>query len=601
MTLIDPIVVAALCIGVTAAAPTRVRAAISRARDTLLRIPASLLIGVVAVVIIGAGVAIARDVYGGQPALTDELAQAFHGRILMAGRLVAIPEPHPEFFETSQTITTDGRWYSEYPIGSPIIAAVAGWTKLGVLINPILLALSAIAVWAFARRAYDEATARLALILVAVSPFAVFMTATRMNHVPVLALTAGALAALAQWTECTSRRSSAIWAGAIGATVGGIAIIRPYDAVLVALPIGVFMLFAISRRRELAASLIALIIAGGALTALQLWVNARTTGSATLFAYDALHGPNHRPGFHVDPLGLPFTPSRGLDYVMLYLQRLNTSLFESAIPALVFIVVALWITRPTRWDWLLAGIMLSMTAGYGFYWHQGSFNGPRFLYPALVAFVIFSARFIVLATRRGGRDWTGAALMIPLCVALAFVPSRIGNRSTGIWLRLSQMRAAAIGQDIDPAAEVRAAGIHNALVFVRESLHDRLAARLRALGMAPFDAERAAADLDACGLVAGLDQADAHPEVAVADRLSFVIAQGRTRGPVTPACRDDVRETFFYPRFLAASTIDSTGKLGGDVVFARWLGARDSALLNSRFAGRDWYLYHRGGQLERIR
>jgi hypothetical protein len=186
--------------------------------------------------------------------------------------------------------------------------------------------------------------------------------------------------------------------------------------------------------------------------------------------------------------------------------------------------------------------------------------------------------------------------MLPLCVALAFVPSRIANRSTGIDLRLSQMRSAAAGQDIDPAAEVKTAGLHNALVFVRESMHDRLAARLRALGMPAFDAERAAAELDPCALLAGLTESD---------RLGDVLARAQAGGAPSDECRreiaDDRAGTEFYPRFLAASTIDSTGRLGGDVVYARWLGARDSVLLRDRFATREWYMYHRGGRFERIR
>jgi hypothetical protein len=630
VTLIDPIAVAVVSMTVAMVATTRVRQAISWTSAFMRRAPAPLLLVAAGLFIVTAGVLVARLAYGGQPVLTDEFSQAFQGRILMSGRLAAIPEPHPEFFETSQTVNRPGHWFSQYPIGSGMLAALGGWTDLGILINPLLLAMAGLAIWAFARRAYDDATARIALILVAASPFAVFMSATRMNHVPTLTLTALALAALAGWSEASSRRTATFLAAGVGAAIGGMVLIRPYDAVLVAMPIAIFQLCVIARRRDLASSLVAQIITGAALSAVQLWVNAKTTGSATLFGYDALNGIAHRPGFHLDPLGVAFTPSRGLDYVMLYLQRLNTSLFESAVPALAFIVGAMWLSRPTRWDWLLAGLMLSLLGGYGAYWHQGQFSGPRFLYPAIIAFVVFTSRFVVLLARSNKPAALGASLIVPVCVVLAFVPSSIGDRSTGVWLRVSAMRDLPVSQSEDPTAEAKAAGLHNALVFVREPLHARIAARLRALGMAPFDAEQAVTNLDACALLDALARSDARPDVPAANRLNVVLREAQSAGPTQPiavrstndalslvngrpasaACLKEITEdrggTVFFARFLAAATLDEDGRLGGDVVYARWLGARDSILLRDRFASREWYVYRRedsarSGRFERIR
>jgi hypothetical protein len=468
------------------------------------------------------------------------------------------------------------------------------------------------------------------MILIAVSPYAVFMSGTRMNSVPTFALTAVTLAALVRWTTAASRRSAFWLAAGVGAAIGGMVLFRPYDAALLALPVGVFQLARINRRRDLAPSLVAQVVAALAVCSIQLWINARTTGSPLLFGYDALNGAAHRPGFHVDPLGFPFTASRGLDHVMLDLQRLNTTLFESAVPALVFILVAMWLAEPTTWDWLLAGLILSLLTGYGMYWYQGQLNEPRFLYPALVAFVTFGARFSVLLFRRATRLTTGAALMLPVCVALAFIPSSVGNRSTGVWLRLAQMRNAPVSRSENPAAEAKAAALHNAVVFVREPLHARLTARLRALGMAPFDAERTVSDLDACALLTALAGADARPDVAASVRLHDVFEQAQATRPTRPVrglygnaalsladgrpsdarCYREMVEdslgTTYYARFLAAATIDSTGRLGGDVVYARWLGERDSILLRERFAERQWYMYRRNeransGRFERIR
>jgi hypothetical protein len=72
-----------------------------------------------------------------------------------------------------------------------------------------------------------------------------------------------------------------------------------------------------------------------------------------------------------------------------------------------------------------------------------------------------------------------------------------------------------------------------------------------------------------------------------------------TGGPnFTQECRDEIngdREGVeAYERFLALSNFDEQGRLGGNVVFARYLGARDTILqTDPRFANRQWYLYER--------
>jgi hypothetical protein len=72
-----------------------------------------------------------------------------------------------------------------------------------------------------------------------------------------------------------------------------------------------------------------------------------------------------------------------------------------------------------------------------------------------------------------------------------------------------------------------------------------------------------------------------------------------TAGPnFTQECRDEINGdrngVEAFERFLALSSFDQQGRLGGDVVFARYLGARDTILRSDpRFANRQWYLYRR--------
>jgi hypothetical protein len=45
--------------------------------------------------------AMSRHAFAGQPYTGDEMAQQWHARILLAGRLSAVAEPWPEFFNTA--------------------------------------------------------------------------------------------------------------------------------------------------------------------------------------------------------------------------------------------------------------------------------------------------------------------------------------------------------------------------------------------------------------------------------------------------------------------------------------------------------------------
>jgi hypothetical protein len=565
-----------------------------------------------------------------QPALTDEMAHAFQGRVLLSGRLAAVGESFPEFFETAQTVRADGRWFSEFPIGSGALAALGAMTGLPWLINPVLAGVAVWATFAFVRRVADEPSARIASLLLAISPFAAFMAGSRMNHVPVLALTALALLAVSHWSSADSAKRAAGPAIALGICVGAMTLFRPYDAVLVAIPVGAFQLWQVSRNRALLPSLAGQVVAGVAVVGVQLWVNAQTTGAPMLFGYDALNGASHRPGFHVNPLGDPFTPAQGFYWQVLYLSRLNTALLESAVPSIAFIVAGMWLAKPaTGWDVLMAALIGSVLAGYSAYWFDGNFVGPRFLFIALPAFVWFIARFMTAAARDATHGTWGAvrSLILPVCLVVALLPPRAGGFQTGVSLRLAAMQRDPSAKSPDPEADARRAGLSNALVFVREPLHARMTARLRSLGMPPYAAERAAADLDACALVAALDESDAM-STSRSDRLRVVLDRARAAGvaqpvrglygsaslalvggsPSTPACYGEIlgdrAGTETYDRFLAANRVDSAARLGGDVVFVRTLGARDS-LLRARFGTRDWYLYRReagsrAGRFERL-
>jgi hypothetical protein len=565
------------------------------------------------------GVAVSLYCYAGRGFTGDELAMAWHARMLVAGHVAIAAPAHPEFFNTVSVLVRDGRWFSQYPIGGPALLALGYLVSAPWVVNPLLLGIATWQLHRFTRRAFGERTARRATLLFVLTPFVLVLGATQMNHTAAMTFTLVALAELAAW-DLDGERSRARHAAGIGLAVGAVALVRPMDAALVAVPIGLFQLARLRGGERRAVSLVAQALAGIVPIALLLWVNARTTGAPLLFGYDAAHGAPHGLGFHVDPTGEAHTPLRGLVYASGYLMRFDRFLFEWPLPGLLVVcAVLVLLRRGTRWDSLLLGLLGSFLVGYAAYWHNGFFDGPRFLFPVAVVLVIYAARAAEAAAaiahpvrRRVVR------LAVPACVACAWLVPLAFSSVPG---RIAAQRGQRTKLKTDVVAQAAAAGLADALVLVREPWRGRLLARLRGLGVPQFEAERVMNSTDACALQIALDEADRLPDAGSAARRDAVLARARSAGsaalrtdmiaesrialapagPDTPRCREefaaDTLGTMPYAMFLREQRVNGDGRLAGDVVWARTLGARDT-LLRDEFGARRWYLYKPGRSLD---
>lgn len=582
--------------------------------------PRAFEIGVALVVVVFAAI-LAQYCFSGLVFTGDEMAQRWHARMLLAGRLFLHPEAHREFFSTAEVLDANGRWFSQFPIGGPLV--IAGGMALGApwLVNPLLAGLTAANLHRFLRRAYDDVTARAATLLFAISPFVLIMSASQLNHVATLALVTFALAELPRWISTPSARVRQWSAAAIGLAIGGAIAVRPLDGALVALVVGVFQLDAAWRDRSARRSLVTQALAAAVPVGILLWCNARTTGSPLLFGYDALNGSAHRPGFHVDPLGVMHTPLRALMITSGYVMKLNRYLFEWPIPAAALIIGAIALRRrASRWDYLLAGLTIAVIAGYAAYWFDGFFAGPRFLYTAVPAFVLFAAslpRALGDYFRRPAVQHGAIACMTLAALYAWLTPTGVSS----VQMRAQYYRVLREQLKTDIGAEVGEARLTNALVFVNDSWHGRLAARLRALGEKPMAADQLLDHVDACALQGALDVDDAAPQGTATERLSRVMDAARRAGAaaliagipadqhiaIVPGSRPtaeclaqvamDEDGTMPYAAFLAYEGVAGDGRLGGNVVFARDMGARNE-LLRQRFGDRTWYRYrapHRRG------
>jgi len=313
------------------------------------------------------------------------------------------------------------------------------------------------------------------------------------------------------------------------------------------------------------------------------------TGSAFRFGYTVLWGAGHGLGFHTPPWGEAHTPARGFELINTYFLRLQTYLFETGVPSLLPAAAAFALARKlSAFDRYLVAASGLLVGFYLAYWHDGFYLGPRFMFPWLPLLAIWTARIVpLLRDRLSGRPLLRRGILIAGLTAVAIgllwnVPNRARQYRSG----LQSLRW-------DPDRAARQAGIHDALILVRESWGAELVARLWALQVSRPKADALYRKSDPCRLDSAMTVLEAgmvrgEAASAVLDPLradsarllatpisgdpSLRLVPGR---PYSGYCVERIRRnqsgfTLFAPLLLAREK----GR-----IFARDLGARDSLLV----------------------
>ncbi len=610
-------VVVALSLATGALAPAQVERAFERMTRVLLAPSSRVFALVMGALTTALSLYFGWKLFGRQPVAGDEFAQRFQSLLLVHGRL-SIPTALPsEFFNTAETLNVSGRWFSQFPMGGPAILAFGVHAGVPWLVNPLLAAVSVAAIYDFARSTTDEVTARVTALLAALCPTLFFMAGTQMNHTATLALLWIALAALARWHRCltpvsdTGVRHRAL-SVIIGACVGTAATIRPFDAFVVAFLIGAFQLATARKHAWLTRSLVIECAAGLIPVILLLLANTFTTGSPFAFAYDVLNGPEHRPGFHLTPLGFDHTPRRGLYMASAYLMKLDIALFSWPLPAMLLVVVALLaMKRASAWDKLCMALVVAFIAGYAAYWAESYFLGPRFLFVLAPVFVLYTAAMPAALRERLGapRLRAAALLVVPLLLIASWIIPGGGTLQFGVrqLASLYRMRSGASAV----AAEVELQHLDHALVLLDEPWRERLIARLRAVGVRPLLAEQLVVQADACTLQRALDAVDGNPQSPASAQSVFDLIRtdaamspqpamptiarvslvpGR---PLAPECANELSRnpefSVSVAEMLPYAELERSGALGGRVVYARDLGLRNERL-RAGYGDRSWYI-----------
>lgn len=545
-------------------------------------------------------------VFAGNPRTVDGFADLFQARIFLAGRLWAFA-PRGDLaanFATLHMIVGPTRWFSQYPPGQALV--LAGGLALGAwwLLNPVFAIALVVGTYRVARWCCDETTARLAAVLLCLSPFVVTIAGSELSHLPAAAL--GMLAVAA-----ATAAGGARWArGALaaGAALALMAAFRPLDAVAAAVPVGVVVLLSAPTQRRRAAVLGLVAVAGAVLTVPILWYNSRTTGSWLQFGYTYLWGPDLALGFHPVLWGTALTPARAVALSGLDLHQLNMYLFDSPFPVLVLIAAGFVVgrRRVLLRDMTPAAGVVALMSIFFFYWHRDVFYGPRFLFTAVPWFVVLAARSLVLLRRAGREPYPGVTAGAVAVYGFAAIMTL--GLLTVTPSRLREYHDATPVFNLHPDRDARRAGIGHALVVIPDGWGSRLIARMWSLGVAPRFSTRLYGSIDACTLEQALDGAalDASGRAHLLATLDSLAALGHpgvptavtqdhnlrlpADGRLAPVCRSELARDSAGMLAFAPFLYLNRPSLDGDVVWARDLGRWNGPLF-ARYPDRALYRY----------
>lgn len=426
----------------------------------------------------GLSLAVHEFLYQGLYTNMDEIASAVQARYMARGGLAGPALAYPEGWLVTNTLMVGEGWVSQYPPSH--LALMAAFQALGVpgWTGPVLMgAMAGLLALSFPRLLPDRpGAARMAAVLVALSPFLLFLSGGSLSH-----LTAGAAAAGVLYAALRARDGHAAWALAVGAAVGVMVSARPLIGLVLggALPLSLWLRRLVDGDRSWFLRRAAATVAGGAPFALALALyNRHLFGGIGRFGYLEAFGANHELGFHVDPWGYMYGPGSAVAFTSIDLLAVGVQFFETPLPltAVVGLLLLLGLRLPRGSGPVLVWALLPLLAN-AYYW----FHDPRMMFEAAPAWVLLA---VLAVTEIAGRDRspdttarfgglgpvTAWGVLIALVMGAGWgIPQRLQSRA---WTAETLGRIA-VPQVPDDA---------QALVFVHASWNERLSARLQGAG-----------------------------------------------------------------------------------------------------------------------
>ncbi len=380
------------------------------------------------------------------PNSADEYSCVFLAKCFLSKKLYAATDALQEFFHFTHVGEKDGKWFSLYPPGWPLLLAVglalgaAGW------VNPLLATLTLVLLYRIALQVADRRAALLACLWVGTSSFFLFNAGSYYSHMACLFM-------LTLFTWCFLRR----WFFLAGLALGYAMMTRYLSAMAYGAPFVCYLLWQrVSGRPSqppVATKGIVWFFAGLAVFNLfQLWFQYQVTGDPFLTPIQ-YYREHERLGFSHD-----FTPWQGLS------QTVFRAFFYAqwVVPGFwVFVVLAFLLPGKSDWDKLLLSAGLLCGAAYTLYFSFGGNGyGPRYFFESIGAFGIVGAKAFFTLWDKAKGTWAAHALAGFLLLGFALNIWNVGRDMRRVHVMTAERQGL--------YATVEKQALSNSVVFIRD-------------------------------------------------------------------------------------------------------------------------------------
>jgi hypothetical protein len=327
------------------------------------------------------------------PRIHDEMVYQFQARLFQSGRLY-VPSPAcPRSFDFSHMVN-NGRWYSQYPPGYPMMLLLGLFFGAPWLLNPLLAALSIVLLYHLGKEIYGRAVGIWAAFLGTVSIWLLLMSSTMMSHTSSMLFMAVFLLFLFRSVRLPSVKNGML----AGMGFGMMFLIRPYNAVLLSFPFVAFLLVRwIRSPQQRTKNFLGFGAVGAAAVVLLMAYNTLTNGHPLTMGYTVSHGEEHGLGFgrsgYVDYEHSPLTGALNISD---NLRDLSLYLFGWPVTSFwALLLLLLFIRRRDRRavfkDLLLFSSFVCLSAGLFMYWGTFVFIGARMFFETIPLLALLSA------------------------------------------------------------------------------------------------------------------------------------------------------------------------------------------------------------------
>ena len=371
----------------------------------------------------------------------DEFVYLYQAETMSEGKLWNEAHPLEDFILYSHIPQKDGISVGRFPPGWPLL--LTAFISVGippVWLNPILGAATLVLFFSFANRYYGQRVALWSLIAVAFTGFYLFNSASFFSHTACLFMVTGFIYCLYLHEE----KKSALFGLLAGLFLGLIVITRYFNAVLVMLPVALYLFY----RYRWKSIFTFLLIGIGCVPffAFLFWYNYTITGNGfipvTVWA-------DSREGLGFGVRG--HTPIDGIEH---FIRRTVLFLYWSSPALLLLYFVFLFTKVRDKADRFLHPedyYVLMLMVGYFFYYHVGGNQyGPRFWFEGTP----FLTLFVVKKVFESKAQWAWALFMGGLIYCTVKLPYII------------QREHQVVEERIDLYALVEKAVLDNAVVLV---------------------------------------------------------------------------------------------------------------------------------------